>query len=97
VGLVILFLALHAARTSAPNAAQPAASTLCLTNSCRRPCPPTHPGLCDEVPTCLYSRIETFSGTSLIDSINSLDQGKGGCSRAVLLACLASLGLLCLA
>jgi hypothetical protein len=54
-------------------------------------------GLCDEVPTCLYSRIETFSGTSLIDSINSLDQGKGGCSRAVLLACLASLGLLCLA
>lgn len=35
-------------------------------------------GLCDEVPTCLYSRLVSFAGTSLIDLINSLDKGNGG-------------------
>jgi hypothetical protein len=33
--------------------------------------------LCDEVPACLYSRIISFSGTSLIDPINNLDGGMG--------------------
>lgn len=37
-----------------------------------------NPGLCDEVPSCLYERIVAFEGTSLIDTIASRDNGQGG-------------------
>lgn len=43
------------------------------------PLPTCPPGLCDEVPQCLYDRIQSFGGTSLIDVVNNQDKDKGGC------------------
>ena len=37
-----------------------------------------NPGLCDEVPDCLYDRLVSFDGTSLIDPVGNRDQGLGG-------------------
>lgn len=35
-------------------------------------------GLCGPVPTCLYDRLISFWGTSLIDAVADSDQGQGG-------------------
>lgn len=37
-----------------------------------------NPGICDEVPGCLYDRIVTFEGTSLVDPVSDDDGGMGG-------------------
>jgi class 3 adenylate cyclase len=37
-----------------------------------------NPGLCDELAACLYDRIASFEGTSIIDPVGDMDQGQGG-------------------
>lgn len=37
-----------------------------------------NPGLCDELPSCMYDRIYSFEGTSLIDPVGDRDRNMGG-------------------
>ncbi|KAH7623655.1 putative Adenylate cyclase [Nannochloris sp. 'desiccata'] len=37
-----------------------------------------NPGLCDELPDCLYDRLTSFEGTSLVDTVGDRDLGQGG-------------------
>lgn len=37
-----------------------------------------NPGLCDELPDCLYERIVTLEGTSIVDVVTDRDDGNGG-------------------
>ena len=40
--------------------------------------PPYPPGLCNVVPPCLRSRIDSFQGTSLVDVVRGSDAQVGG-------------------
>ena len=73
---------------------------------CHLRTPPPHPipppvppasapppaGLCNEVPPCLRDRIDTFQGTSLLDTLRSSDSPGGGYCGVPPPTCLAEAG-----